>query len=137
MTDDQTIEEKLIDKIALKNGLTLKLSDRSKRVAGDRWFVCFSARIEVDVKPEYFEGEHAPDIPFDDIRAAVGDKVTYRYEKTRKFIAETEKVEVFNGLKERFLKATLEYISSADFPSKLILKQYREALGELKQMKFG
>lgn len=129
------MKDKLIDEIKLENGLTLELYDRSKRVAGDRWLVSFVACIEVEVRQEYFEGQHAPDLPFDDVRAAVGDKATYRHEKTRNFIAETMKDEVFEGLKERFLAASLTYLSSPDFPRKLILMQYQQARGGLIQLK--
>jgi len=121
---------KLIDKIKLENGLTLEVYDGSRRVAGDRWLVSFIARIEVNVRPEYFEDLHIPDLPFDAIRTAVGDKATYHHEKTRNFIAETQKDEVFEGLKERFLGASLGYLSSADFPRKLILMQYQQAQGQ-------
>jgi hypothetical protein len=124
------MEEKPIDTIRLDNRLTLELYDRSKRVAGDRWQVCLAARLEVGLKREYFEGRHEPAVPFEHIREAVGDKAVYHHEKTRNFIAETEKDEVFRGLKERFLDANLVYISSPDFPLKLILRQYQEAQGQ-------
>lgn len=111
----------------LENGLTLEIYDRSKPVAGDRWQVSFVARIEVAVKPEYFEGEDAPDVPFEAIRAAVGEKATYHYEKTRNFIAKTEKDEVLKGMKETFFDTNLGYLSSPDFPHKLILRKYQQA----------
>jgi hypothetical protein len=125
------MEGKLIDKIKLENGLTLEVYDRSRGVTGDRWLVSFVARIDVEVRPEYFESmlTHGP--AFEDIRAAVGEKVTYRNEKTRNFIADTDKDKVFRGLQERFLGATLGYLSSPDFPRKLILKQYQEAKGQM------
>jgi len=72
------MEGKLIDKVRLENGLTLELYDRSRRVAGDRWLVSFVARIDVEVKPEYFQDHDTPNISFDDIRAAVADKATYQ-----------------------------------------------------------
>ena len=122
--------EKPIEKIKLDNGLTLELYDRSRHVAGDRWQVSFVAHLEVGLKREDFEGRHTPDVPFEDIRKAVGDKAHYHHEKVRNFIAETEKDEVFRGLKERFLDANLVYLSSSDFPLKLILRQYRRALGQ-------
>lgn len=125
------MEDKQIDKIKLENGLTMELYDCSRPVAGDRWLVSLVARIEVEVKPEYFEGRHTPDDPFDAIREAVGDKATYRYEKTRNFIAETEKDDVFKLIKERFLAASIGYLSSADFPRKLILMQYKKAQAQL------
>lgn len=122
------MEEKPIHKITLDNGLTLELYDRSRPVAGDRWLVSFVARLEVELKREYFEGPSTPDVSFEEIREAVGDNAHYHHEKTRHFIAETEKDEVFEGLKERFLDANLVYLSSPDFPLKLILRQYQERL---------
>ena len=124
------MQEKLIDKIKLRNGLTLKVYDRSRPVAGDRWLVSFVARIDIEVRPEYFESMNTQGLAFEDIRAAVGEKVSYRSEKTRNFIAETEKDEVFRGLKDRFLGASLGYLSSPDFPRKLILREYQEAKGQ-------
>jgi hypothetical protein len=85
------MQEKLIDSIKLENDLILELYDSSRRVAGDRWLVSLVARLEVRVKPEYFQEEDAPHLPFEAIRAAVGEKATYRHEKTRNFIVETEK----------------------------------------------
>ncbi len=129
------MKDKLIDKIKLENGLTLELYDRSRPVAGDRWLVSFVARIDVEVRAEYFQGEHSPGISFDVIRAAVANKVAYRHEKTRNFIAETKKDEVFDGLKERFLAASLAYLSNPDFPRKLILMQYQKARGQVMNWK--
>ena len=121
------MEEKLIDKIELDNGLTLEIYDRSRRVAGDRWLVSFEARIDVEVKSQYFEGQDAADPTIDAIQKAVGDKVTYSFEKSRNFIADTEKDEVFEGLKERFLTTTRLYFSNANFPRNIILSEYQAA----------
>jgi hypothetical protein len=125
------MEGKLIDKIKLENGLTLEVYDRSRRVTGNRWLVSFVARIDVEVRPEYFESAQTQGLAFENIRAAVGEKVTYCHEKTRNFIADTEKDKVFRGLKERFLAASLGYLSNPDFPRKLILRQYQEANGQM------
>jgi hypothetical protein len=124
------MDEKLVDKIELENGLTLEVYDRSRVVAEDLWVVSFVARIDVEVRPEHCEGLHTQGLAFEDVRAAAGEKVSYFNEKTRNFIAETEKDEVFRGLKERFLVANLDYVSSPDFPRKLILRQYHQAKGK-------
>ncbi len=123
------MQEKLIDKITLENGLTLELFDRSRRVAGDRWLVRFVAHIDVEIRPEYFEGEHTRELSFEEIRAAVGEKATYSYEKQKNFVAEPEKDETVKGLKEDFLEATLAYLSGPDFARKLILAEYQKAKG--------
>ena len=125
------MEGKLIEKIKLENGLTLELYDSSRPVAGDRWLVSLVARIEIEVMPEYFDDINTPDDQLDAIREAMGNKATYRHEKTRHFIAETEKGGVLKLLKERFLAASIGYLSSADFPRKLILLQYKKAQSQL------
>jgi len=127
------MDEKLINKIKLENGLTLELYDRSRRVTEDRWLVSFLACMEVGVQREYFEGQDLSNLSFDAIRKTVGDKVTYRYEKTRNFIDESEKDEVLKGLKERFLSATLGYLSSPEFARKLILIKYQDARGRIQR----
>jgi len=124
-----------IDTIKLENGLILKLYDSSRRVARDRWLVCFVALVDIQVKPEYFESEEPPDISFDDIRSVVGQKVTYRHEKTRNFVAETEREEVFKGLKKRYLKTALTYLSSANFPRKAILSRHQDILAGSKPLR--
>lgn len=81
--------------MSLDNGLTLQMFDNSRHVAGDRWFVSFEARIEVEVKREYFQDWYKRNVPFEDIRTVVGETVLYRHEKVLNFIKETEKEEVF------------------------------------------
>jgi hypothetical protein len=122
---------KLIKNIILENGLILQMFDLSRHVAGDRWLVSFKARIEVEVKPEYFTTNNRCAVPFENIRAVVGEKATYRYKKERNFIGEKEKDEALNGLKERFLETSLGYLSSPEFPLKLILRRYQEAYSRM------
>jgi hypothetical protein len=129
VNEEGVIKEKLADIISLENGLTLEVYDLSRPVAGDRWLVSLVARIEVEVKPEYFAGENGKNALLEDIRQALGKGAVYRYEKSRHFIAEKERNEVFQGLKERFLEANLKYLSSPDFARRLILKRYQEAHG--------
>ena len=120
------MRKKLLTKINLDNGLTLELYDQSKILAGDRWLVLVIASVNVDVKKEYFEGFDS-DVPFNEIKASLGEKVTYSYEKSRHFIDESEKDEVLLSLKDNYLKSDLQYLSSPEFPQKLILSKYRQA----------
>jgi hypothetical protein len=129
------MEERLVDKIKLENGLTLEIYDLSRRVAGDGWLVSFVARIDVAARPEFFEDQGSGHPSFDAVRKAVGERVTYSYEKSRHFIEEREKDKVFNRLKERFLETTLPYFSSANFPRNVILSKYQQAQGDSKPWK--
>jgi len=123
------MENRLIGKMPLENGLTLELYDRSRIVAGDRWLVSFAVRLEVPVVPEYFIGDDSTDVSLEAVMKAVGDKAVYQFEKERNFISEDKKQDVFDGLKQLFLDANLGYLSSRNFPSRLILRQYGLAVG--------
>jgi hypothetical protein len=122
------MREKLVDKIALDNGLTLELWDRSRQVAGDRWLVCFVARTTVPVEPEYFEAEENEGMTLEVVRGSVGDHAAYVREKQSHFVDAKEKNREFERLKNTFLDTNLGYLSNPDFPRKLIIKAYRESL---------
>ena len=44
-----TMYEKLIETIALKNGLALEIYDQSRKIAGDRWLVKIAAKIDIPI----------------------------------------------------------------------------------------
>ncbi len=119
------MEEKLVDKIKLKNGLTLELYDKSRRVAGDRWLVLFVASIAVEVKAKYVNDN--PEISPEAVQDMLGEKVHYTLEKKSHFVDESKKDAVFEKLKKEFLDISLGYLSGANFPLKLILRRYRES----------
>ncbi len=123
-TSSSPAEGRLIEQIQLDNGLVLDMYDRSRPVAGDRWMVGFAARIEVLVKPELLSDLATSNLSFEELRRVVGEKAVYRYEKVRNFIDAKQKDAVFSGLKRHFLETNLGYLSSAQFPRKLILRKY-------------
>jgi hypothetical protein len=119
------LENELTDTIELENGLTLEILDRSKKIAGDRWFVSFVARVEIEVRPELFEGDEISENQIRGIQALAGEKASYQYENQRNFIDDTEKEKVSKKLKAHFLDTNLKYLSSPGFPKKLILSKLR------------
>ena len=127
----ESMEGKLIEKIRLENCLTLEMFDHSRHVAGDIWLVSFGARVEVKVKPEYFVGDSETGISIENVRALLGEKVTYRYTKEHNFVAETEIEAVLKGLKERFLDTSLGYVSSPEFPRRFVHRKYKEAHSQM------
>lgn len=127
------MEGTLIQRVKLDNGLTLEMFDLSRHVAGGRWLVSFEARIEVKVRPEYFVEDSRTHVDLEGIQALLGEIVTYRHTKGRNFIAESEKDTFLKVLKERFLDATLCYLSSPEFPRRLIIRRYQQALSQYRQ----
>ena len=125
--DLNPVKERAIEQMRLDNGLVLGIYDRSRPVAGDRWMVGFAAQIEVAVTPEHFPDNTSSDPSFDDLRRVVGERAVYRHEKVRNFIDAKQKDDVFGALKEHFLKTNLGYLSSAQFPRRLLLRNYFDA----------
>ena len=121
------VKERVIEQMRLDNGLVLEIYDRSRPVAGDRWMVAFAAQIEVAVTPDLFCDLAASNLSFEDLRRVVGEKAVYQYEKVRNFIDAKQKDEVFRALKEHFLRTSLGYLSSSQFPRKLLLRKYFDA----------
>lgn len=126
------MEGTLIETKSLANGLSLEMYDRSRRVAGDRSLVTFTAEIEVDVKPEYFEDGKPESPTYDDVKALLGDRVRYAYEGVRNFVPESEKQSVMDELKAYFIDSNLAYVSSPQFARRLVLRKYIQARNPMK-----
>ena len=118
------MSERLIEKIALPNGLILEIWDTSHLMAGDRWLVSLLAKVEVTVLPEYFstldDGEQA----YQDLVAAHGNSLVFTQEKVSLFVDEGETKEVLTRLR-RGIKDNLEaYLGNPKFASSYVLKKY-------------
>ena len=120
--------EQAVETVALANGLTLELYDRSRPVAGDRWLVCFMARIVVPVEPRFFD-EKSAGISLDAVRESVGSHALYVREKKSNFVDAKEKNKEFEKLKGDFLKTSLGYLSHPGFPAKMVLRAYQDSRG--------
>jgi len=118
------MENSLIKKVRLNNDLHLEFYDASKKVAGDRWLVKMTARIEVPVK-DYLESIQ-PDMDVDDILKVLGRKVIFEKNMERNFIDNKEKEKVLNEFCESFSEIALTYLSEANFPKQFIAKKYQE-----------
>ncbi len=119
------MEEGIVKKLDLDNGLVLRIVDESKKLVGDRWLVRCAARIDVpaDCVKKQENGPNA-----EDVRAALGDTIRFEQKRERNFIGEKEKEEVFESLCSFFLDTSLSYLAHPEFGPKFILKKYREYL---------
>jgi hypothetical protein len=119
---------KLLKTIDLENGLKLKLYDRSRKVAGDRWLVSLEACIDIPVDA-VMDSVAEPALRSEQVKTALGESVKFRQTLQRNFIAATEKQEVLQDLMVSFLSSTVKYLSRAEFPRKHLLSVYRKHRG--------
>ena len=111
-------------KIELENGLELEIYDVSRKLAGDRWYVGFIARVEIPMT--FLEGHaDSPDIDIEKMKDVLGETVRFEQKRDRHYINEKEKDSLLNGLIEDFLASTLPYFSEKDFAKKYALKTYK------------
>jgi len=114
----------LIKKVNLENGLELELYDSSKKVAGDRWMVKLSVKVEIPLSG-YLQGlDEGMDL--DDIKKTLDQKIVYKKSMERNFIDNKEKDKLLNNFCDSFLESALTYLSTPNFPKQFIVKKYKE-----------
>ncbi|MFH1580697.1 MAG: hypothetical protein ABIC39_01260 [Pseudomonadota bacterium] len=122
------MEEVLINTIDLENGLELKLFDRSRKLAGDRWLVSLIARIEIPTNDPLLKEDGSSSLNFDEAIKVLGEKLLFEQKRERIYIDEKEKDEVMKGIQDSFLSTSLPYLSRSDFSRKYILKKFNEKI---------
>jgi hypothetical protein len=121
------MKQTLIKTIELSNGLKLYFYDISRKLAGDRWYVGFIARVEI---PITFLAGHAdsPEVNIEKMKEVLGETVRFEQKRDRHYIDEKEKDDLLNSLMDDFLASTLPYFSETDFFKKYALKAYKKKL---------
>lgn len=117
------MENNVIKKVQLENGLLLAVLDDSKKVAGDRWLVKLRAKVDIPVR-DYLGDE--PEQTVQDILETLGPCITYEKCMERNFIDTRVKESLFNEFCEAILKNSARYLSTPKFPRQFIIKKYRE-----------
>ncbi len=121
-------EPRLVEEIGLPNGLKAEFYDCSRRLAGDRWYICLLTRVPVHVREQDFEDYAESCDIFREFCAHTGGIVHFEVKKERNFIDEREKDEVFASLLNR-QKAQLAYMGHSNFARGVIrrhLAEYKE-----------
>jgi hypothetical protein len=121
------MDTSLLRKIDLKSGLELEIYDVSRKLAGDRWYVGFIARVEIPIT--FLEG-HAdlPEVDIEKMKDVLGETVRFEQKRDRHYIDEKEKDTLLNSLIDDFLASTLPYFSEKDFAKKYAFKEYQKKL---------
>lgn len=123
-------EKNLLNTVFLENGLLISFYDGSKKIAGDRWQVTVTARIEIltdQVQFTLMDTEKKLKII-----QVVGEHVYYEKKLIRNFIGEKQKEETVTALYESFLQITKPYFSHNQFAERFVLKTYADSLEKRK-----
>ena len=123
-------EEKLIRSFSLENELLISFYDESKKIAGDRWQVTVTARIQIVTDQVQFT-RMDPE-KRSEIIQVVGEQINYDKKLIRNFIEEKQKEEVVTALYESFLQITRPYFSHRQFAERFVLKTYADSLEKRK-----
>jgi len=121
------MEETHIREIPLENNLRVHLYDGSRRLAGDRWLVRLIARIHMPIEAIWTPQPNDA-VSKTALKEALGETPVFETAKTRHFIDEREKEEIFQSMQEQLLRHSLPYLGHPDFARRFLLKQYAEKL---------
>jgi hypothetical protein len=119
-------EEKLISTFSLENDLLISFYDGSKKIAGDRWQVNLTARIQIVTDQVQFTQVY-PEKRFEIIKK-IGEKIIYEKKLIRNFVADKIKEETVTALCESFMQIARPYLSHRQFAERFVLKTYADSL---------
>jgi hypothetical protein len=121
------MDTSLLRKIDLESGLESEIYDVSRKLAGDRWYVGFIARVEIPIT--FLAGyPDSPEVNIEKMKDVLGEAVRFEQKRDRHYVDEKEKDAMLNGLIDDFLASTLPYFSEEDFAKKYALIEYKKKL---------
>lgn len=113
---------RLVEVIALPNGLEARVEDLSRLIAADTASVVLVVRIPIAVKREYFE-EPAD---CEKTRKVFGAEIVFEYRNERTFVPAAARGTQLDEFLSGFKKDVLPYVSKEHFPKRFVLSKYRE-----------
>ena len=113
---------KLIDTIPLANGLNMEIWDATRAIAADTVRVELIIRVEVEIKPDYFQDA----AQYDACRGCLGDRVVFEHLKERSFVPMALGSTVLKELLAEFKQNSFEYIARPNFPARFVLSKYTD-----------
>ncbi len=120
---------KLISEQNLDNSLCIKITDQSRRIAADRWYIKMVCEVKMSLTDEHLEKIRADEGPelFSAIRRLLGDEITMELVQERNFIDEAARQEIGSGMLASIDDNISGYLASASFPARFFGLRYRQA----------
>lgn len=111
-----------IETINLSNGLTLTVTDFTRRIAADTVKVEISFQVKVKVLQSFFTSSD----DYLQLTNIFGDELTYERKMERSFVADSDASSMRAELMETFKANSLTYLSSPNFAQKMALSVLRD-----------
>ena len=110
----------------LKNGLTMALVDKSKKIAADRWYIHLRVEIRIPVQKKWFAEDPIDDGQYQEVLDTLGEEVVFSQKIERNFVSEEAKDQIVKDICDRALQTGLTYCASDTFAARTILKAFRD-----------
>jgi hypothetical protein len=120
----------LVKKIPLENGIVILIYDHTFRYYGDFYLVKIEISCEVPLRQEYFDNESE----YAQARRILGESASYRRFVEQMGVPSTGIERVREIQINNFVTHSLPYFSSANFPRKFVLSQYKKARSRLNRI---
>ncbi len=113
---------KLIEKIALPNGLQLNIFDLSREIAADTVKVEISFQAEINLEKSFFADEES----YRQVADIFGNTLTYEYKMERTFVSKERRNAVRTELVQTFKNNSLNYLGAENFSQKMAQAMLRD-----------
>jgi hypothetical protein len=122
--------EKILASYNLDNGLQVTIFDKSRLVAGDRWYlkiICVTeGAYAAEQCQEMLDGEQYQAF----VEKYPECRVRFQYEKERNFVDDAIKDEVLQSLIDNIVESNLDYMAKVSFAENLLQKIIEEFIQE-------
>jgi len=117
----------IIDEQQLANGMTVKVYDQSKKIAGDRWLVKIFCEATIPVAEDFFSRLAEADTALlSAVREKMAGFMSFGVAKEKNFIDAAEKDSALRAMVEQVSANMLAYLANQKFPEKLFVRRYEE-----------
>lgn len=120
------MEERLVDEVNVDEKITVRLFDKSRILAGDRYYVCLEARADIPFSIEDLDGLPEKEKTYQVLKELYGEHIPYSYLQERHFIDKNEKEGILKAFLENFYKHKLPYLRNPLFRKGAILAKVKE-----------
>jgi hypothetical protein len=128
-------EVKHLEDEQLANGIVVRFSDESRRVAGDRWQVTVRYDAVVSVSESFWSLVSEKPELIAEIRATLGAEIVLTHANVRNFISVEDKEALIAEIVSQARKNIFGYLADPGFPERFFKRRFKEAREEIERKK--